>query len=58
MAARLQELVDEKIVRPVTLAESKRREGYPHTFYGVTDYGWRFLISHNLLDSDRPVLRW
>ena len=54
----LQELVEAEFVRPVTLPESDRRDGYPHTFYGVTDYGWRFLMNHDLLDSDRAILRW
>jgi PAS domain S-box-containing protein len=54
----LDELVEEGIVRPVTLAAKRRKEGYPETFYGVTDYGWRFLMNHNLLDSEGLVLRW
>jgi PAS domain S-box-containing protein len=54
----LDELVEESIVQEVALPESARRDGYPHTFYGVTDYGWRFLMNHNLLDSEGLVLRW
>lgn len=54
----LEELVDEEIVRPVTLPEEKRKADYPHTFYGVTDYGWRFMMNHSLLESEDRVLRW
>lgn len=58
VADRLEELVAQDIVRPVTLPQSQRKSDYPHTFYGVTDYGWRFLMNHNLLISKDRVPRW
>ncbi len=54
----LDELIEAGLVEQVTLPEGERREGYPYSFYGVTDYGWRFLMNHNLLDSEGLVLRW
>jgi len=55
---RLAELAENDIVEEVTLPRGRRRDGYPYTFYGITDFGWRFLLNHNLLDSDGIVLRW
>jgi len=55
---RLEELIDEDVVEGVRLPEDDRQDDYPDTFYGVTDYGWRFLMNHNLLDSEGIVLRW
>lgn len=58
VADSLEELVAEDIVCPETLPESERKSDYPHTFYGVTDYGWRFLMNHNLLISKDRAPRW
>jgi PAS domain S-box-containing protein len=56
--ASLAELESAEFVREVTLAEEDRRAAYPDTFYAITDHGWRFLLNHNLLDSDGVTLRW
>lgn len=54
----LDDLVEYGVVEEVTLSPEERRDGYPHTFYGLTDYGWRFLVNHDLLDSVGITLRW
>lgn len=54
----LSELVSAEFVRQVVLPEDQRAADYPHTFYAVTDHGWRFLLNHNLLDSEGVTLRW
>ena len=54
----LGELRAKDLVRRVAVPEADRRDGYPNAFYGLTDYCWRFLLNHDLLETDGPVLRW
>jgi PAS domain S-box-containing protein len=58
VAVYLTELEDAEFVREVALPEGDRESGYPDTFYALTGHGWRFLLNHNLVDSEGVTLRW
>ncbi len=51
-------LTDEGIVEEVVLPESEREPDLPHRFYGISDHGWRFMLNHNLVESEGIVLKW
>jgi PAS domain S-box-containing protein len=49
-------LAARNILRTVHSPEAEA-EDYPAEFYTLTDEGWRFLLNHDLLDTD-VMLRW
>ena len=53
----VQKLIDAGMVEAVTLPDDERRQGYPWTFYRLTDEGRAFLENHNLLAAEETLQR-
>ncbi|WP_254763562.1 helix-turn-helix domain-containing protein [Natrinema marinum] len=53
----VQKLIDAGIVEAVTLPNDRRQQGYPWTFYRLTDEGRAFLEDHNLLAAEATLQR-
>jgi DNA-binding MarR family transcriptional regulator len=51
----IQKLIDEGIVKEVTLDDDQRRQGYPWKFYSLTEEGREFLNDHNLLAAEETL---
>jgi hypothetical protein len=47
-----QRLVDVGIVEEVLLPEDRRRNDLPYKFYGLSEFGRRFLEEHKLLRAE------
>ncbi|SEQ38163.1 MarR family winged helix-turn-helix transcriptional regulator [Natrinema salaciae] len=53
----VQKLIDAGIVESVVLPEDERQQGYPWTFYRLTDEGRALLDDHNLLAAEETLKR-
>lgn len=54
----VEDLVERDVVQRVRLPPEDRDPDYPDTFYGLTDFGWHFLVNHNLLDAGASEPDW
>ncbi|WP_193310563.1 PadR family transcriptional regulator [Halorubrum halophilum] len=48
----IQKLIDEGIVKEVTLDDDQHRRGYPRKFYGLTEEGRKFLDDLDILAAE------
>ena len=51
----LQRLVDAGIVEEVLLPEDRRRNDLPYKFYGLSEFGRKFLEEHKLLRAEETL---
>ena len=53
----VQKLVEAGVLEKVELPREHRQQGYPWTFYGLSDDGRRFLDDHGLLEGEQTLKR-